>query len=234
MGAADEILRGQAFQDHRRSRLIVDEVWHFHQPRNRHYGRLRVRARLFRRVGYPIAGADFTHPLTNRLHHTGRFHADYVRILRHRIASGAMVDISKIETDSGMSDASLAQSRLADFNFLVTKFFRAAIPVNADGVDATHTFLLDLANRAGDHPRLRAIRARHIEAQEHDLGALSGEAAKICYVFGYQYALAEQCVMHWKGEIRWSQPGRQIRRRKIHTDNLRAALDQPFRRPGGE
>src|SRR5262249_34951751 len=148
-----------------------------------HYGRLRVRARLFRRVGYPIAGADFAHSLTNRLHHTGRFHADYVRKLRRRIASGAMVDISKIETDSGMPDASLAQCRLADFNFLVRYFFGPAIPVNAEGVDATHTFLLNLANRAGDPPRLRPTRARHIEAQEHDLGALSGEAAKICYVF---------------------------------------------------
>src|SRR5262249_46828141 len=170
MGAADEILRGQAFQDHRRSRLIVDEVWQFHQPRNRHYGRLRVRARLFRRVGYPIAGADFTHPLTNRLHHTGRFHADYVRILRHRIASGAMVDIRKMGPDRGLSEGSLAHSRLAVLNSLVTKFFRAAFPVNADGVDATHTFLLDLTNRAGDPPPLRPTRARHIEAQEHDLG----------------------------------------------------------------
>src|SRR5262245_36623713 len=108
MGAADEILRGQAFQDHRRSHLIVDEVWQFHQPRNRHYGRLRVRARLFRRVGYTIARADCAHSLTNRLPPPARFHADYVRKLRHRIASGAMVNISKIETDSGMPDASLA------------------------------------------------------------------------------------------------------------------------------
>src|SRR4029453_13372070 len=123
MGAADELLRGQAFQDLRRSRLIVDEVWQFHQPRNRHYGRLRVRAWLFRRVGYPIAGADFAPPLPDRLPPPGRFHADHMRKLRQRIASGAMVDIGKIETDGGMPDASLARSRLPPFNILSTAFF---------------------------------------------------------------------------------------------------------------
>jgi hypothetical protein len=75
-----------------------------------------------------------------------------VRKLQHRIASGAMMDIGKIETDGGVPDASLARSRLADFNFLITEFFRAAIPVNADGVDATHTVLLESSQTAGQPP----------------------------------------------------------------------------------
>jgi hypothetical protein len=50
---------------------------------------------------------------------------------------------------------------------------------------------LNLAERARDHPRLRTIRARYIESQEHNLGAPSGEAVEIGYVFGDQYALAQ-------------------------------------------
>src|SRR6476646_137863 len=95
-------------------------------------------------------------------------------------------------------------------------------------------FSLGLSKRAGDHPRLRAVRARYVETEEHDLGALSSETAEIGDVFSDQHALAEQSVMHRKGEFRRPQLGRQVRRCKIHTDNLRAALDQPFRRLRGE
>src|SRR6516165_3048190 len=152
MGATNEILRGQPFQNHGRSCLIVDEIRQFHQPRNGHYGRLRVRARLFGRVGYPIARADIGHPLADRLHHTGRLHADYVRKVRHRIASGTMMDISKIEANGSVPDASLARPWLADLNILITKFSRPAIPVNSDGVDATHAVLLESSQAGGRSP----------------------------------------------------------------------------------
>ena len=152
MGAANEVLRGQAFQNHRRSRFVVDEFRQFHQPRDRHHGCLRIGAWLVRRVGHPVAGMDLAHALADRLHHAGRLHADHVRKLRHGIASGAMVDVGKIETDGRVPDASLARSRLADLNLLITKLFRSAILVNADGVDAAHAFLLGASQAGGRSP----------------------------------------------------------------------------------
>jgi hypothetical protein len=65
-----------------------------------------------------------------------------------------MVDISEVKTDGRVPDARLAWSRIACLNFLVTKLFGAAIPVNANGMDAAHAiFLDDLTERARDHPR---------------------------------------------------------------------------------
>jgi hypothetical protein len=73
--------------------------------------------------------------------------------LRQRIAPGAMVDVSEVKTDGRVLDARLAWSRIAYLNFLMTKLFGAAIPVNANGIDAAHAiFLDDLTERARDHP----------------------------------------------------------------------------------
>ena len=44
-----------------------------------------------------------------------------------------MVDVSEVKTDGRVPDARLAWSRIACLNFLVTKLFGAAIPVNANG-----------------------------------------------------------------------------------------------------
>jgi hypothetical protein len=54
-----------------------------------------------------------------------------------------MMDVGKVETDRRVSDARLAGPRIADLNFLIAKLFGAAIPVNADGVDAAHAIVLD-------------------------------------------------------------------------------------------
>ena len=140
MGAANEILRGQTFQNHRRSGLVIDEIRQLHQPRNRHNGRLRISARLVRRVGHAVAGPNRARALADGFHHAGRLHADHVRKLRDRIASGAVVDIGEVEANGRMPDAGFARTRLAYFNFLVTKLFWTAVFVDADSVDAAHAF----------------------------------------------------------------------------------------------
>ena len=53
-------------------------------------------------------------------------------------------------------------------------------------------------------------------------------------MLGNQHSLAKQSVMYGEDEIWRPQLGRQVRRCKIHTDNLGAALDQPFRRVSSE
>jgi hypothetical protein len=64
-----------------------------------------------------------------------------------------MVDVSEVKTDGRVPDARLAWPRVAYLSFLITKFLGAAIPVNANGIDAAHAiFLDDLTERARDHP----------------------------------------------------------------------------------
>jgi hypothetical protein len=63
-----------------------------------------------------------------------------------------MVDVSEVKTYGRVPDARLAWPRVAYLNFLMTKLFGAAIPVNANGIDAAHAiFLDDLTERACDH-----------------------------------------------------------------------------------
>jgi hypothetical protein len=64
-----------------------------------------------------------------------------------------MVDVSEVKTDGRVPDTRLARPRVAYLSFLITKFLGAAIPVNANGIDAAHAiFLDDLTQRARDHP----------------------------------------------------------------------------------
>jgi hypothetical protein len=61
-----------------------------------------------------------------------------------------MVDVSEVKTDGRVPDARLAWPRVAYLSFLMTKFLGAAIPVNANGIDAAHAIFLDdlLSGRA--------------------------------------------------------------------------------------
>src|SRR5580704_8439243 len=57
-------------------------------------------------------------------------------------------------------------------------------------------------DRAGNGARRRPVGAGDVEAEEHDLGAMAGKRSKTGDVLGDQHAVAEQRVVHRKGEIR--------------------------------
>src|SRR5580704_308706 len=67
-------------------------------------------------------------------------------------------------------------------------------------------------DRAGDGARRRPVGAGDVEAEEHDLGATAGKRSKTGDVLGDQHAVAEQRVVHRKGEILRPPAGRQIGR----------------------
>ncbi len=129
VGAAEEILRGHALQQHRRRLLVGDAGGDLHQLVG---GRDAVHGVGAHRIGDdPVADLELLHLRPDRLDDSRAFASEHRR-KRHRIEAGAEIDVDEVEADRGVADQHLARAGRADLDLLPAQDLGAAGLVDAD------------------------------------------------------------------------------------------------------
>ncbi len=139
VGAAQEILRRQSLQQHRRRGPVVDPGRQLDQPLGGEQASLGIGAHRPRAIAGAIARLELAHPLAHRLDHAGGLEAD-ARRQRERIEAAAVIGVDEVEADRRVADADLAGAGLADRDLLPAHRLGSAGLMNPDRVDACHTF----------------------------------------------------------------------------------------------
>ena len=146
IGLADQVLRGEALEHHRRRRLVVDAVGQFQQTIGWDQPRFGISTDRRRAVGDAIAGLEMGDARSHFLDHARALAAEPARQLAG-INAGAVIDVDEIEPDRGMADARFTGTGLADLHFFPDQNFGSAGLVKADGM--RHDVLLPQMNQTG-------------------------------------------------------------------------------------
>ena len=133
IGLADEILRRQALQHHRRGSLVIDIVGQLDQAIGWDQPRLGIGSNRCAAIGDAVAGFQIADARPDLLDNASRLAAEPTR-QRDRIKSRAVVDVDKVQSHRGMPDARFARTGLAQLDFLPDQNFRPAGFVKANGV----------------------------------------------------------------------------------------------------
>ena len=129
---AQQVLRRQAFQHHRRASLEADFVGQPAHGQRGHHALLAVAAGRVAGVGGAVAGFQVRHALAHRLDDAGAFHA---QVQRHRqlVQAAALVHVDEVQADGVVADADLARPGFAHGQVDKLHFFCAAVAGNLDG-----------------------------------------------------------------------------------------------------
>ena len=76
VGAAQEILRGEALEEDRGGGLVVDKIRQLHEPGRIHHAQLAIGAGRRAHIGDAIADAEFRDIRPDGLDHARGFHPD--------------------------------------------------------------------------------------------------------------------------------------------------------------
>ena len=132
IGAAQQVVRGQALQHQRCGLLVRDAARYLHQPIRRHVADLAIGSRPRVHVGDAIAHLEAAHFAPERRDHTRRLAPEATRQLC-RIESNPVIDIDVIEPDGGMAHLHLARLGQRDFEVLDTEDLWPAVLMKSDG-----------------------------------------------------------------------------------------------------
>ena len=130
---ADQVLHRQAFQHHRRRRLVVDAIGQLEQAIGGNQSRLGIGAERRGTVCNAIARLQISDAGSDFFDHARGLAAQAAWQL-HRIKSGAIIDVDEVQSDRGVADARLPGTGLADAYFLPDEDIGSAGAVKADGV----------------------------------------------------------------------------------------------------
>ncbi len=117
VSAPQQVVGGHALEHHGRRDLVAHTVGHLDEAIRRHQPHLGVGAHRRRGVSDAIAGAQFRHPVADRLDHTARFEPRGEWQLGW-IEPDTEVDIDEIEPDGAVAQAHLSGTGLRDAHLL--------------------------------------------------------------------------------------------------------------------
>ncbi len=132
VAVADQVLRGQALQHHRRGGVERDRIGQPHHDIGRHHAHLRVGAGGTAGVGHAVAHGDVAHALAHRFDHAGAFHAQPAR-QRLLVQPGAEIDIDVVQAHRLMAHAHFAGAGIAHFDIDPLHDFGTAGLLDPDG-----------------------------------------------------------------------------------------------------
>ncbi len=133
IGAAQEVLRGQALE-HDRCRLLVgDPLRDFDQPVGGDVSRFAVSARLRVYVGNAIAHAKSPDLLAERGDHACCFPTDATWQF-DRIKTSAIVNVDVVQPDRRVTNLGFIGRGAAKLHVFITQNFRSAVLVETDGL----------------------------------------------------------------------------------------------------
>lgn len=126
-----EIMGRHALQHAARGRFRVDIIGHRHKLSRWNYGVLGVGSRNHR-ISNSVALLYSGDALAHRIDDTRSLTAESAGSI-HRIKTGAMVNIDKIDAARLDLDARFSRPRFGDGNVFVGQYFRSAVIVNSNG-----------------------------------------------------------------------------------------------------
>src|SRR6185437_5583700 len=130
---ADEILRGETLEHHRRALLVGDALGQHDQALGRHDACLGICAERAADIGDAIADLHVGDARPDFLDDARRLGAERAR-QRRGIEAAPEIGLDIVEADRGMAHARLALAGLADLHLVPLQDFRAAGLVETDGV----------------------------------------------------------------------------------------------------
>ncbi len=133
IGLADQILHRQALQHHRGGGLVIDAVGQLDQAIGRNQPRLGIGAERCISIGDAVAGLQIGDAGPDFLDDAGRLAAEPAR-QRDRINARTIVDVDKVQSHRGVSNARLARTGLAKLDLLPDQNFGLTGLVKADGM----------------------------------------------------------------------------------------------------
>ena len=136
VGLAQQILRGEALQQHRRRDVVGKALRQLDQPVLGDHPFLRVGAKA-REVGHAVADLEVLDALADLDHLARAFIAGRER-RRRGVEALAKINVNEIDADRVIADQNLATPRRRQFDVLDPHHLGAACFVNANSLD--HVF----------------------------------------------------------------------------------------------
>ncbi|MGY4619448.1 hypothetical protein ACVWZ4_004675 [Bradyrhizobium sp. USDA 4472] len=133
IGLPDQVLRGQPLQHHCSRGHVVDPVRQLQKPIGRDQPRLGIGAKRRSAVCDTVTRLQISDAWPDFFDNARGLAAEPTRQLG-RIHARAVVDVDEVEANSGMANARLAWSRLADIDLLPNQNVRTAGFVKANGM----------------------------------------------------------------------------------------------------
>ena len=139
LGAAQQVLRGQALEHHGRASFKRNCVRQLAHALRRHDAHFAVTARRLAGVGGAVARLQVRDAFADGFDDARRFHAKLQRH-GHRVEAAALVNIDEVQPNGLVADADLAGAGFTHLHLHQLEFFGAAVLVDADGlrVDGGH------------------------------------------------------------------------------------------------
>jgi len=131
VGAPQQILRGHAFQHHRRRGFEGNTLGQDDQAIGRHGAHLGIGAGSAAGISNAIARSDLRDPGPCGLDHAGAF-VSHPRRKSDLVQSGALVDVEKIESASLVTHPRLARTGVPDLNVFPFQNFGPALLLDSN------------------------------------------------------------------------------------------------------